>query len=268
MTMYGEVVRVDRLTPSLVRVILGGAGLDGFEPTSFTDQYVNVLFVPPDAPYSVPFDPVAVRTLDPIHRPRGRRYTVRSWDKERRRLAIDFVVHGDVGYAGRWANRAGPGDRLQITGPTGGYAPDPEADWYLMVGDESALPAIGASIERVPAGRLVFAVVIVDDPDHELVLSGPGDLRLTWVHRRSDPANENQLLEAVEALGFPDGKVQVFVHGEAGEVRAVRRHLLGDRGVTPEGTSISPYWRRDHTDERWREIKGEWLAETARDLDE
>jgi len=265
MTLYGEVVEVERLTPHMVRVVLGGEGLAGFTPTPFTDQYVNALFVPPGAPYDVPFDVEEARGGEPEHRPRGRRYSVRSWDPASGRLTVDVVVHGDVGFAGRWANGAVPGDRLQVVGPSGSYAPDPRADWYLMVGDESALPAIAASLERVPAGRTVLAVLVVDDAQSKLDLDSPGALEVTWVLRAADPGNPDQLLRAVEALGFPAGRVQVFVHGEAGEVRAVRRHLLADRGVQKDGASISPYWRRDFTDERWREAKAEWLAASERD---
>jgi NADPH-dependent ferric siderophore reductase len=266
MTTYGEVIQVQRLTPRLVRVLLGGDGLRELETTAWTDQYVNALFIPDGAPYEVPFDVDAARAGAPEHRPAGRRYTVRSWDPVRRELAIDFVVHGDVGVAGRWANRAHPGDLLQFTGPNGGYAPDPDADGHLLVGDESALPAIAASLEQVPAGRPVVAVLLVDDPDHELPLHCPGDLDLTWVHRGSGSNGSDLLLRAVEAAVLPPGRVQVFVHGEAGEVRALRKHLLGDRGIPKADTSISPYWRRDYTDERWREVKADWLAEQERDL--
>jgi NADPH-dependent ferric siderophore reductase len=266
MATYGEVIDVERLTPHMVRVVLGGDGLAEFTPTDFTDQYVNALFVPPGAPYSVPFDVDAAREGDPEHRPRGRRYSVRAWDPTERRLTIDFVVHGDVGYAGRWASHAAPGDRLQIVGPTGGYAPDPEADWHLMVGDESALPAIAASLERVPAGRSVLAVLVVDDAESELDLDCPGDLQVTWVHRSAAPTDADLVRRAVEGLTFPSGRAHVFVHGEAGEVRAVRKHLLGDRGLPRDGASISPYWRRNYTDERWREVKRQWLAESENDV--
>lgn len=137
----------------MVRVMLGGSGLDGFTPTPWTDQYVNALFVPDGVTYSAPFDLDAARASPTGQRPMGRRYTVRSWDPDTRVLTIDFVVHGDDGIAGRWAQAAQPGNRLQILGPSGAYAPDPDADWHLMVGDESALPAIAASLEQVPVGR-------------------------------------------------------------------------------------------------------------------
>lgn len=262
MALYGDVVEVERLTPHMVRVVLGGEGLAGFTPTPFTDQYVNALFIPPGAPYGAPFDPDEARATGPDHRPRGRRYTIRAWDPASRLVTIDFVVHGDAGFAGRWASGAAPGDRLQIAGPTGGYAPDPKADWYLMVGDESALPAIAASLERIPRGRPVLAALVVEGANCHLDLDCPGALDVTWVHRAADPGNPDQLLHAVEGLRFPAGRPHVFVHGEAGEVRAVRRHLLAERGLPKDGASISPYWRRDHTDERWREVKASWLAES------
>jgi NADPH-dependent ferric siderophore reductase len=257
---YGEVIEVEWLTPRMVRVVLGGDGLADYTPTDWTDQYVNALFVPAGAPYTVPFDLEAARRGPPEHRPLGRRYTVRWWDPTTRQLALDFVIHGDVGVAGRWATAAARGDRLQILGPSGGYAPDPEADAHLLVGDESALPAIAAALERIPAGRAAIAVVVVDDAAHRIALDCPGVLDLVWVHRADAPGDPDQLLRAVEAVELPAGRVQVFVHGEAGEVRAVRRHLLGGRGIPKPGTSISPYWRRGHTDERWREVKREWLA--------
>ena len=264
--MHGEVEEVVRLTPSMVRVVLGGPGLDGFAPTAFTDQYVNALFPPDGAPYSVPFDVDEVRGLAAEHRPVGRRYTIRAWDPASGRVTIDFVVHGDVGHAGRWANRARVGDRLQIVGPTGGYAPSTTADWHLMVGDESALPAIAASLEQVRPGVPAVVVVVVDGPDHELALDCPGDAKVQWVHRSSDPGNHGLLLAAVEATELPGGTVDVFVHGEAAEVRAIRRHLLGDRGIPREGTSIAPYWRRGLTDEAWRDVKGAFVAEMRDDV--
>jgi NADPH-dependent ferric siderophore reductase len=134
------------------------------------------------------------------------------------------------------------------------------------VGDESALPAIGASLEQVPAGHRVLAVILVDDAAAELALQCPGSLDLTWVHRASEPGADDLLVRTVEKLTFPDGRAQAFVHGEAGEVRSMRRHLLADRGIPKEGSSISPYWRRTLTDEQWRAVKADWLAQTESDV--
>lgn len=259
--MYGNVEQVEQLSATMIRVVLGGPGLDSFETTDRTDQYVHALFVPDAAQYRAPFDVDDARSLDPEHRPRGRRYTVRHWDPLTRRLTLDFVAHGNIGYAGRWAQHAEAGDTLQMIGPSGGYRPDPNADWYLMAGDESALPAIAASLDVVSEDARSVAVVVVDGPDCEIELTSPGALDVHWLHRRTAAEPEALLADALAQLPWLPGTVDVFLHGEAAEVRAARRHLIDERGVDREGSSISPYWRRDHTDEAWRAIKRQWMAE-------
>jgi len=263
--MYGTVIETQRLSPTMVRVILGGEGLDGYQPAPHTDQYVNALFIPDGAPYAVPFDMETARAEAPEHRPRGRRYTIRRWDPVARTVAIDFVVHGDVGYAGRWAASATPGDLLQFVGPSGGYAPDPDAAWYLMVGDESAVPAIAASLEALRPGAVAHAVVVVDDAESYLELSSPAELHVSWLHRHPDGLTPDDVVAAVRGLTAPEGAPEVFVHGEAAEIRAVRKYLVAERGVDREGASISPYWRRGATDEAWREVKAAWTAEMRAD---
>ena len=152
--------------------------------------------------------------------------------------------------------RAQPGDLLALKGPGGGYAPDPAADAHLMVGDESALPAIAASLARVPAGVPVRVVALVDGADDELELRSPGALELTWRHRSGD--DPQVLARAVAAVPRPSGRLQAFVHGEAEEVKAVRTLLLGPWGVDRADLSASPYWRRGMDDEAWRAVKGAW----------
>lgn len=264
--MHGAVEQVERISPGMVRVVLGGQGLAGFEMVPWTDAYVNLLFVPPGAPYDVPFDATKARSLERDAWPVPRRFTVRAFDEATGRLTIDFVVHGDEGTAGRWAQQARPGDLLQLKGPSGAYRPDEAAAWHLMVGDESALPAIAASLAVLAPQASAVAVLLVEGPDHEIALACPGTLEVVWLHRSTLAGTaEDALVEAVAALERDFAGVHAFVHGEAGETRAVRRHLLGDRGVAREALSVSPYWRRTMTDERWREVKRDWLAEVEQD---
>lgn len=263
--LYGTVVETVRLAPRLVRVVLGDPGLESYEPSEFADQYVNALFLPDDAGYAPPFDLDEARALPVEQRPLGRRYTIRAWDPDARRLTIDFVVHGDIGRAGRWAANAKPGDRLQFVGPNGAYSPSPSADWHLMAGDESALPAIAASLERVRPGVPVLVFAVVDAPGHEIALESPGNVTVDWVYREQTPGVD-AVVAPIAAATFPPGTPDVFVHGEAAEVRAIRHHLLGERGIAKEGTSISPYWRRGLDDEAWRQVKRDWVAEVEREL--
>ncbi len=250
--MYGTVTRTTRLSSSMIRIEFTGAGLDAFSPTGYTDEYVNALFLPSGAAYSPPFDVETARGFPVEARPRPRRFTVRNWDADERVLTIDFVTHGDVGFAGTWAQAAEPGDRLQMSGPSGGYHPDPDADWYLLAGDESALPAISRSLQSVPPTKACVAFVLVDDPTHEIHVIPSDGRRITWLHRSQSGSPETLLRDSVADLSWRPGTVDVFVHGEAGEVRETRKHLIAERGLDKEAMSVSPYWRRDHNDEAWR----------------
>lgn len=263
--MYAEVKTVEALSPSMIRIVLHKGELDHFEPSEATDAYINARFLPLGSPVAVPFETDDLDGIGAEHRPRPRRFTIRRWNGERQELSIDFVAHGDSGYAGSWAQRTAPGDRLQFSGPSGSFRPSTHVAWHLFAGDESALPAIAASLESLPPGAVAKTFVVVDGPDHELELSSEADVTVHWLHRNASPTPELLLPEAVAQATFPDGSFDVFVHGEAGEVRAVRKHLLTERSVDASTASISPYWRRTFTDEAWREGKRAWMAEQASD---
>ncbi len=246
-----SVVSTERLTPHMVRVVLGGPAFDGFAPGEFTDHYVKLLLPDPQAP----------------DKTRTRTYSVRAWDAEAQQLTIDFVVHGDTGVAGPWAQSAQPGDELDLLGPGGAYTPDPDADWHLLVGDCSVIPAISAALPRIPAGTPVHVVIEVDGPEEEQPIETPGDLRLTYLHRSAAPGEEPELLaEALSALELPEGRGHVFVHGEASSVRNVRKHLIAERGLDPATMSISGYWKLKRTEEGWREDKAEWARLVEADV--
>lgn len=257
-----RVLRTQQLTPHMIRIVAGGDGLAAFQPNEFTDAYVKVLFPAPDVSYPEPFDMGVIRAGYPREQwPMMRTYTVRHYDANARELAIDFVHHGDEGIAGPWARQAKPGDDLLLNGPGGAYAPGEEADWHLLVGDESVLPAIALTLETLPAGAPVRVFVEIEDASEEQPLATKGDAQIRWIHR----AAGEDLVAAVRELDFPEGTVQAFVHGEAGFVRQLRRHLLDERGVRKDQLSISGYWRRGATDEEWRAQKAaERAAEEQR----
>ncbi|MEV7525211.1 siderophore-interacting protein [Streptomyces sp. NPDC091371] len=261
------VVRTERLTPHMVRIVLGGEGLQGFGAGEFTDHYVKLLFPPQGVTYPEPWDLERIRAQYPREQwPRQRAYTVRSWDPAHLELTIDFVVHGDEGLAGPWAAAAQPGELVRFLGPGGAYAPDRTADWHLLVGDESALPAIAAAMERMPAGARVHAFVEVEGPADEQKIATPDGIFPVWIHRGERPIGK-ALVEAVTSLHFPSREVHAFVHGEAGFVKDLRRHLRLERGIPRERLSISGYWRLGETDEGWRAIKRDWNAAVEAEQD-
>lgn len=253
-----RVVRTERLTPHVQRVVLGGEGLAEFTMRGSTDHYVKLLFGAEGVTYPEPFDIERIRTEFPREQwPVTRTYTVRSWDPHLREIALDFVVHGDEGLAGPWATRVQPGEVVRLLGPGGAYAPDPSADWHLLAGDESALPAIAASLEAMPDGARVHAFIEVPDIAEEQNIAS--DVAVVWLHRGVRPVGE-ALLEAVRALEFPEGRVHAFVHGEAGSVKELRRLLRVERQVPRDSLSISGYWRIGHSEDRWQATKREWNA--------
>ena len=246
--MRATVVTTERLTPNLIRVVLGGDGLRDFVMPETTDTYVNLAFPTLEAATA------------------RRRYTVRAWDPATRELTIDFVVHGDEGVAGPWAAAARPGDILDFTGPSGGYRPEANADWHLFVGDEAALPAIAASLEAIRPDTTAIVRLLCDGPDHQLELTSPGRLDVEWLQRTGQQSDGELLLGALRDLSFPAGSVHAFVHGEADEIRGIRRHLLAERGLSRQAMSCSPYWRRHMNDEAWREIKRDFVATMEADV--
>ncbi|MFE1249061.1 siderophore-interacting protein [Streptomyces sp. NPDC058735] len=257
-TYSAQVVRTERLTPHMQRVVLGGQGLADFAAQTCTDHYVKLLFAPPGVTYPEPFDVQRVRDSLPRDQwPVTRTYTVRQWDAEHRELTLDFVVHGDEGLAGPWAVRVRPGETVRFMGPGGAYAPDPEADWHLLAGDESALPAIARALEALPRGAGAHAFVEVSGPEEEQKIDS--DVEVVWLHRGGRPRGE-ALVEAVRNLEFPEGRVHAFVHGEAHFVKELRSLLRGERGIPREDLSLSGYWRLGHNEDGWQASKREWNA--------
>jgi NADPH-dependent ferric siderophore reductase len=259
-------VRVEdtqRLSADLIRVSMAGQDLDEFPDLPFTDHYVKLFFPPPGAPYGMPVDVEAAREAHPReHWPVTRTYTVRSFDRRNRRMAIDFVVHGDHGVAGPWAAAAQPGDEITFRGPGGAWGPPPVADAVILAGDEAALPAICAALERlddrIPAA--VFAEVA--DQASEPSLPAHPRAHIRWIHRTAGES----LADAITTADLPTGLVHAFVHGNADMIRPVRRHLLVERGIPRDRTSISGYWRSGQTEDVWQATKREFNAALENDV--
>ena len=256
--LTATVMRTEPLSPTLTRVVFGGPGLRSFQASNSTDSYVKLTFLKPGVDYPQPLDLAEVRaTLPQQDWPVVRTYTVRAWNEPAGELSVDFVVHGDSGVAGPWAAAARPGDELLVAGPGGAYTPDPDADYYLFVGDESALPAIAAALEQLSADARGTVLIEVPGPASAIPLVIPPGMDVTWVHT-DDRGIGTALVEATRAVAFDATTVDAFVHGEAGFVKQLRTLLRVDRGVAKERLSVSGYWRIGATEEGWRAGKAEW----------
>ena len=254
-----EVLRRETLTPSMVRLYLGGPGLAAFTDNGCTDRYVKLYFVRPELGLEPPYDIAELRErLAPEDLPVTRTYTVRALDLAAGWLAIDVVVHGDQGLAGPWAAHAQPGERVVLSGPGGAYRPDPTADWHLLAGDESALPAIACALEALPEDARGVAFVEVDGPQDELALRAPAGVEVRWLHRApAAPGTSRVLPAAVAGYDWPQGRVHVFAHGEREAMKALREVFFTQRGLERSQVSLSGYWAYGRTEDRFQAEKRE-----------
>ncbi|AKT37574.1 siderophore-interacting protein [Chondromyces crocatus] len=247
-----EVQRVTRITPRMARVTLGGAELEGFQSDGADDHVKVALPVDGEREIAVPtIGPGGLVFPEGKPRPVLRDYTPRRHDAAAGELDLDFVIHGD-GPATSWAAQAKPGDRIGVGGPRGSLVVAKDFDWYLLAGDETALPAIGRRLEELPAGSRAIVFVEVEDEGEEQRFVTQADVQVTWLHRRGAEAGTTELLEkAIRALSWPSGDGFVWVAAESGTVRTIRDHLRDERGVNKDWMRAVGYWKRgvsDHHD--------------------
>ncbi|KZX22087.1 Vibriobactin utilization protein ViuB [Rathayibacter tanaceti] len=256
------VLRTERLTAHLVRVHLGGEGFGAFladaDPgrLAATDRYVKLLLAPRGSTLEPPFDLDALRSSVPAEQlPVRRTYTVRSLDHEEQSAAIDFVVHGDEGVAGPWALAARPGDRVALSAPGGAWSPRVEAA-HLLLGDDSALPAIASALEAMPEQARGLALIEVHGAEDELVLAAPDGVEVRWLHRGGLEAG-HALVAAVRAEPRPEGELEVFAHGERTAMKQLRALLQDEWGVERRALSLSAYWALGRAEDRFQAEKRE-----------
>ncbi|MFI0901439.1 siderophore-interacting protein [Streptomyces sp. NPDC020983] len=243
-----HVLRTHRLSRSLLRVVLGGPGLETVV-SGGRDQRLK-LFLPQEG-QEEPVLPDVLDTgwyarwrgLDPAVRGIMRTYTVRDVRRDPGELDIDFALHGDLGPASRWAAAAAPGDRAALLAPVvtdnGGvdFRPPEGTDWVLLCADETAVPAVAAILEWLPAGTPVRAWISVAGEADRIALPTKCEAEVSWVTRPSPVA------AAVEAAAFPAGRPYAWLAGESALVREVRRHLVGPRAFPRASVTFTGYWR-------------------------
>ncbi|MCU7823998.1 siderophore-interacting protein [Kitasatospora sp. DSM 101779] len=260
-----EVVRTRRLGPTMLRVTFGGAQLAGFA-SGGRDQSFSLFLPHPgqDAPV-LPVEEgegwfAAWRALDEGVRAVMRSYTVRAQRRDPDEVDVDFVLHGvdsagAAGPAAAWAAKAAPGDRVVLLGPAVEdnrsicFRPPAGTDWVLLAADETALPAVGGILDRLPpTTRARVWIEVPYAADIQDLVAGP-EVEITWLVRES---GATPLVEAVRAADLPGGTPYAWIAGESGSVRALRRHLVGERGTDRAAVTFAGYWRRGASEEQLR----------------
>jgi NADPH-dependent ferric siderophore reductase len=235
-----QVLRVVDLTPRMRRITLGGPELAGFISLG-SDDHVKLLF-PQNAEQAAALDNLVLgagKSDGPM--PEMRDYTPRRYDLDKLELDIDFVLHGD-GPASTWAEQAQPGQFLHIGGPRGSMIVPDIFDSYLLIGDETALPAIARRLEGLAAHRKALVVIEVENGGEQQVLESAAQVNVIWVLR--DGGKDN-LLATVRQLQVPTGNLYAWVATETKVSRQIRRVLLDEHGLDEQFVKAVGYWRAE-----------------------
>lgn len=235
-----------QLTPNLIRLVLKGDGVAGFSPQC-GGGYIKLAFDADSRPITNPeqLGDVTLRT-----------YTIRSFDAAKRQLTVDFVLHSDGGShdgpASKFARTAHPGDHVCISGPGGVKSLDPAADWYLIAGDMTALPAISAKLaERVALATPLKGYLVVEllDEADASCLDVPDGLELKLVINPNPAKNTDALLQAVRGLPWHEGQPFAWCAAEFSRMRAFREYVRGERDMGLTERYVSSYWMLGRTEE-------------------
>jgi NADPH-dependent ferric siderophore reductase len=219
----------ERLTPQMLRFGFTSPELHDFVSASH-DDHVK-LFFPGDG--------------DNGGKTSMRDFTPRRFDRGRGILCIDFALH-DAGPAMRWAASADVGDTLEIGGPRGSTVVPDDFDWYLLIGDETALPAIGRRVEELRAGAPVTTFVLTEAGETQ-----DFQTRAAWTPhwvQRNAVSDETSLRTALADYALPKGDGFVWIAAEASVAREMRAHVVDGLGQPRQWTKAAGYWKRGHAD--------------------
>ncbi|GAA5235620.1 siderophore-interacting protein [Verticiella sediminum] len=237
-----RVLRVNDIAPRIRRITFTGDDLADFVSASF-DDHVKLFFPLPgqSRPALPTATPDGIVFADDVPRPPARDYTPQRVDTRARELDIDFVLHGE-GPATTWAAQAEVGQYLGVGGPRGSFIIPADYPWHLLIGDETALPAIGRRLRELPAETRAIAVVAIDDVHDEIALDSPARTAVHWVHRQGSQARS--LDDAIAALSLPPGAGYVWIAAEAAQAKALRALVVERFGVDKANLRASAYWKQ------------------------
>ena len=239
-----QVREVSKVTPQMVRVVVGGDDLKGFVSAAH-DDHVKLFFPHPgqDKPVLPTPGPNGPVYPEGVERPPSRDYTPRRYDAGANTLTLEFALH-DAGPATAWAAQARPGDFLGVGGPRGSFIVPDDFDWYLLAGDETALPAIARRLEELPAGPRVIVVAEVADNSEEQRFDTRTRVETHWLHRNgAKPGTTSLLHEAVAALKLPPGEGYAWVAAEAATAKDLRHLLVEQHGLSKDRVKAAAYWK-------------------------
>ncbi|MEL0636740.1 siderophore-interacting protein [Marinomonas sp. TI.3.20] len=227
------VISTTLVTPHMLRVTLGGENISTM-PENQESAYVKLIFPSESS-----------RLM--------RTYTIRKQRTDA--IDIDFMLHDDSGPASSWAKNAKPGDRILVGGPGPKKMIEESAQWQLLIGDMTALPAISVNLETLPADAKGYAVIEVVSEEDIQPLKHPAGIELKWVVNTHPGSNDLALLEQVQALEWLSDDVSVWAACEFGSMKALRRFFKDEKKVEKTNLYISSYWKQGSNEDQHKAVK-------------
>lgn len=240
-----EVVSAETLSPRMRRIVLGGDALAGFT-TAAADDHVKLFLPAPgqQRPAAPIIEAGGIRFPEGTPPPAVRDYTPRRFDPRTLQLTIDFVLHGE-GPAATWARMAAPGHQVGVGGPRGSLLVPDTYDSYLLIGDETALPAISRRLEEMAPGVRVIALIEVSTRAEERHLPTAANASVGWLPRNKRPAGDPELLlQALAATRLPAGDTHAWIAAEIDVARCLKKHLAEERAIPETDIRSAGYWRQ------------------------
>jgi NADPH-dependent ferric siderophore reductase len=217
------------------RVTLGGKGMHDF-PEDYEGGYVKFSFPQPGSERSI-----------------SRTYSVCI--QRENEIDVDFALHGEGGPASRWAIECQEGDTVLAGGPGPKTLVDDQADWFLLAGDMTALPAISVNIKHLPAEAIGYVVIEVTDEADIQPMSIPEGIKVKWLVNPKPGEDAKLLSDYVRSLPWFDGQPSVWVACEFNCMRNLRDYLRTERQLGRDNLYISSYWKHGSSEDLHRDAK-------------
>ncbi|MEZ4803501.1 MAG: siderophore-interacting protein [Gelidibacter sp.] len=246
-----SVSRKEYITPHYIRVFLTGNGIEQIALTTVGAH--NKIFIPPKGINKVCFPELNAETRQWIVqpedvRPSMRTYTHRGIDLDKKEIWIDFVAHGDEGPASEWVMNAEKGSVLGVMMKAKKKELYPQAENYVLVGDATAIPVLGAILEDLPETAKGVCIIEVRSKEDEQLLQTKANIQFQWLHN-NNPQKESKLPGAVKSLGLPEYNRYAYVVAEFSSIKKIRYYLRDERKWQRQEFSAISYWKAGETED-------------------
>lgn len=239
------------LTPNMKRITLVGENLASF-PTGVESAHVKLTF---PLGREKMHQPSAWEVLFARKSLSTRPFTVRNFNETAGELEVDFALHEHGGPASKWAASAQPGDAVAYAGPGSTKLVDETADWFLLAGDMTALPAIAANLEQLPQNAKGYAVIEITEEGDEQDIATPQGVEVSWIINPTPGQNTQPFIDAVRAVPWRDGVPGAWLACEFTTMRTLRSYFKDERDVGRKQLYASSYWKYGLTEEEHKRVK-------------